>query len=536
MHFLVDFNNNTQQEQINQYLQDNNCTVLKQFSHWDKVYHVSADIMPPKTEIIEYVINDTESAMQLLSTTTLPGADETVTFDMQDEKNWWKVATLWDVDFSQNEITNDVLGKNVSVYVMDSGIDITHPEFVGRDVQLFHSFDGTFDDLSGHGTAIASLISGNTCGLTNAKIKVVKILNEGQITTLSQLLTAFDSIISDLPNTHYAVVNMSWCVPRNEYLDAKIQSMVRQNFVMVAAAGNNGGPIEDITPAAIPEVITIGSYDENFEPCDFSAYTGSEVSVTANKVNHGELDGWAPGQNLWVARPGGGYGYVAGTSFSAAIHSGSLAYVIDCDWIESSGEVVPCLTNDVVIMAETGSLSRKNILNLTGNYTQSVNQISTISGASSPVATHVYWPERLALFANENTCRHLVARREVASITFDKALPAGMILSETGYLYGFATLGPNDPDYIIENYTVTLVMRSGETKQNSLTLSWCKSGLDTSTIPVDQGWVIEVLGVACGPLATCDKQCPAGGFSATRLCCLPKGDPVCELCVPFLVC
>lgn len=536
MHFLVDFFNDITPEQVQEYFQTNNCTVLKQFNHWNNVYHVEATVEPPKTDIIESIVNDTESTMQLLNATTLSSSTDTYNVDIQDDKNWWKIASFWDVDFSSPQINNHLYGEHVSVYIMDSGIDHTHPEFVGRDIELFHSFDGTFDDLSGHGTAIASLISGNTCGLTNAKLKIVKILNEGQITSLSQLLTAFDAIIADLPNSHYAVVNMSWGVPRNEYLDAKIKSMVRQNFSMVAAAGNNGGPIENLTPAALNEVITIGAYNENFEPCDFSAYTGSEVSVTNNTVNTGELDGWAPGQNLWVARPGGGYGMVAGTSFSAAIHSGALAYLIDLDFCTSDGEIVPCLSSGALDLAWAGALSRQNILNLTGDYTASVNKISTYACNTSHNTALAVFPEKVQMYANEMFCMMLVSRKEVSNIEFDHPLPNGMKLADNGYLYGTPTLGENDPDYVIENYTVTLTLLNGETKIMPLALAWRKQDMDLSTVPPNDSWIIQVMGILCGPNFTCNKRCPGPANNPAILCCQPKVDFVCELCLPFAAC
>lgn len=536
MHFLIDFFNNVSEDQINQYLANNNCNVLKQFNHWNNVYHVECSVEPPKTAIVEHIVNDSLSAMSLLSSTTLGAAPPTTTIDIANDNNWWKVASLWDVDFSNPVITNELYGQNVTVYIMDSGIDATHPEFVGRNVDLFWSFDGTYNDLSGHGTAIASLISGNTCGLTNASLKIVKILNEGQITLLSQLLSAFDAIIADLPNSKFAVVNMSWCVPRNEYLDAKIRSMVRQNFLMVAAAGNNGGPIEDVTPAALPEVITIGAYNQNFEPCDFTAYTGSSTSLTQNKVNHGELDGWAPGENLYVATPNGGYGYVAGTSFSAAIHSGALAYLISLDFADSSGNIPPCMPTSTAHMAEMGALSRQNILNLTGEYTQSVNRISTYACNTSYNAAVVYWNDKLPMYANELQCRILASRKEVTSITFDRPLPGTMQVSDAGILYGEVTLGPSDPMYIVENYTVTLTLRNGEVQEKPLMLAWRKPEMDFSDVPVDEGWVIQVLGVDCGGVPVCNFVCPKAGNTPTLKCCQPKNESVCELCTPVANC
>jgi hypothetical protein len=95
---------------------------------------------------------------------------------------------------------------------------------------------------------------------------------------------------------------------------------------VVVSAGNTGLPIADVTPAAMKDVITVGSYNQDFSPCAFSDFGGSVIVDTAGLVNYGELDIWAPGSRIWVAAIDGTYQYAAGTSFSAGIVSASIAY------------------------------------------------------------------------------------------------------------------------------------------------------------------------------------------------------------------
>ena len=55
-------------------------------------------------------------------------------------------------------------GAGVNVYVIDSGIRITHSEFGGRAIAAF-SVSGNFDDCRGHGTHVAAIIGGETFGV-----------------------------------------------------------------------------------------------------------------------------------------------------------------------------------------------------------------------------------------------------------------------------------------------------------------------------------------------------------------------------------
>ena len=201
--------------------------------------------------------------------------------------------------------------------MLDSGIDLTHSEFTGKDISLVYSLTGDFNDTNGHGTGLASLMVGNTCGVTSTSIKVVKIFDDNQPTKQSDFLHALDAILTDMNSNinKFSIINCSWAINKNIYIEDKIKHLINAGALVVASAGNSGKPIEEVTPASMPDVLTIGAYNSDFVPCDFSDYSNpSVVSLTQGQVNTGTLDAWAPGEQIWIANPtskGGGYGFAA---------------------------------------------------------------------------------------------------------------------------------------------------------------------------------------------------------------------------------
>lgn len=331
MKYIIDFKDEMTLEEVDQYLIDHNITKIRRFDNFGHVLLVSSDTILETNDFIEKVIIDEGNEIKLLNLDiTLVDSEVETEFNTSDEKNWWKIASINDLNFDDEVHKCKVRGQGNTVYILDSGIQQDHPEFVDADITLLHSIiPGNFTDYQGHGTAIASVISGKTCGLTGAKIKVVKVFDMGQGTLQSDLLAAFDAVLNDYiaNGKTMSVVNLSWGIAKNEYINAKIEQMIDQGLYVVAAAGNSGLPIDDVTPASIPRVLTLGAYDQDLKPCDFSNYTGeSTISVTGDVVNHGALDGWAPGTRIWAATKDSGYGFASGTSIAAGIASGSIVY------------------------------------------------------------------------------------------------------------------------------------------------------------------------------------------------------------------
>lgn len=213
-------------------------------------------------------------------------------------------------------------GENSVVYLMDCGIDTTHEEFSESTIVNLYSHDGVYTDTRGHGTAMASLINGKTVGVAKgATIKNVKIPLGN--TTISQLLTAFNAILTDhLASAGVKVVNCSWSVPKSQLLDNKITELENAGLVVVAAAGNTGIEANTLSPVGLDRVLGVAASDSYDRVISWgeglSSNWGPDVDVTA------------PGIDVTIANISGGYVNSSGTSIAAAIASGVVAqYITD---------------------------------------------------------------------------------------------------------------------------------------------------------------------------------------------------------------
>lgn len=394
MQYLIDFKNTATDAEITQYLNDNGCSVLKEWDNFDKVFLVETNNAPPSAAIIERLVEENSLAIKphLENITVDPNFHchnhpdyPKITVDVNDEKDWWKNFSYIQPQFEEENLILSRLGKGVDVYVMDSGINAAHPEFVDTEIiNLYTVTPNDFSDNNGHGTALASLISGKTCGITDATIKVVKIFDPNHGTLQSEFLSALDAIISDHEDNTYGIVNCSWSIPKNEWVEDKLKICADEGLFIICASGNGGVEIENVTPASMWEVMTVGAYNKNLEPCDFSDYTG-HITTTPGLTNHGELDGWAPGEDIWCATRSGGYGFAQGTSVACAITSAIVAS--NLTWRMKSDGSRNMINETLIVstLAEATShyhyvaFARDGLLDLSDpRYSTSINRIATI--------------------------------------------------------------------------------------------------------------------------------------------------------------
>lgn len=227
-----------------------------------------------------------------------------------------------------NQVTPFADGHGITVAVLDSGVDSTHPQLNGHVLAGANYLRGgsASTDCRGHGTAVASLIAaqpapdsplrGLAPGVTILPVTVSeRELIDGAATgataTPAQLAAAIDWAVdhrADVLNLSLAVTQDSRTVRR------AIQRAVRRDVVVVAAAGNghdDGNPTP--YPAAYPGVLGVGAVGasglrESYSP------TGPYVDVVA------------PGGQVTTAWPGG-YAVDSGTSYAAPYVAATAALV-----------------------------------------------------------------------------------------------------------------------------------------------------------------------------------------------------------------
>ena len=257
--------------------------------------------------------------------------------------------------------------------IMDSGIDFTHAEFTGLETENFYTlpqFNGDFSDDVGHGTAVASLACGKNLGVAgNVKLVNCKIGNSSYTAKLIDLGLAIDAIVArasaDLTVTR--VVNMSWGIPRSSWLDDKIQGLIDMGITVICAAGNDGISVEDVSPAGLDDVITVGSIDKYDIPSGFNNISPTDSGVT---TGHGlSLDIFAPGEGITVASSLGGSGYVlsSGTSFAAPLIAGIAAELASLQtsmvsFTDIKQQVLGSATKDALLFEDERFSSNQNRL------------------------------------------------------------------------------------------------------------------------------------------------------------------------------
>lgn len=492
--YLIDFKNDTSTEQVTEYLQSIGATILKEYDAFESVYLVEAPISPIDSTIIEHIIHDDDNPIQLLNTVIVADQNfgKVVTDGSvplisvpNDEKNWWKFYSLVDPDLDAPVYQTNRRGLGTVIYLLDSGIDISHPEFEGADVQNLFSFNNNFTDNKGHGTALASVMIGKTCGMTNATVKSVKIFDASMSTKQSDIIAALDAIYQDYKSTnedHY-IVNASWSIEKNIFIENKIRQLMDFGVFFVVAAGNSGKPISDVTPASMPEVLTIGAYNNELKPSDFTDYAGfSEISYTPGATNFNELDGFAPGEMIWAAKLGGGYGYVAGTSISAAIQSSALAYNF------ATGGVTPLEYSRVspYMYHRSTALGRRDLLDLSDpRYSLSNNQITTFLDTRTYVGDENIILSYYKIVEKTKFVFQMFNPWHVKQIEVIGDLPSFLHITSTGKAYGIAPELTDAGRYTKTDIPMVVTYTNGSSETINFVMLNTKDDFDTTIETTD---------------------------------------------------
>jgi len=209
-------------------------------------------------------------------------------------------------------------GKGVKVAVIDSGVDIDHPDL---DDNLFGcvnfiSWWRSCNDDYGHGTHVAGIIAAedNSFGVVGvapkARLYALKVLDWRGYGYLSDVIEALDWSVANQVD----VVNMSFGTASDvSSLHEAIQRVKAAGIVQVAAAGNSGPDPETVLyPARYPEVIAVAATDSNDQVPSWSS-RGTEVDLAA------------PGKEIKSTYLRGRYKTLSGTSMSAPHVAGVAA-------------------------------------------------------------------------------------------------------------------------------------------------------------------------------------------------------------------
>jgi hypothetical protein len=208
------------------------------------------------------------------------------TMDTQSGVTWGLDRIDGVVDNNYTYISN---GAGTRIYIVDTGVDATHPDFGARVVDGFDAFGSNLDqtDCNGHGTHVAGISAGNYFGVAkSATIVPVRVLNcsgQGNTTTLT---AGIEWILANHNSNYPAIVNMSLGGPKDLEVNAATERLISAGMVVVVAAGNSNVDACTFSPASAQGVISVGSISSGDSRSGFSNW-GNCVDIFApgSKIN-----------------------------------------------------------------------------------------------------------------------------------------------------------------------------------------------------------------------------------------------------------
>lgn len=219
-------------------------------------------------------------------------------------------------------------GEGTCSYVVDTGIEIEHPEFEGRAEWLENTTgDGNDADGYGHGTHVAGTIGSVTYGVAKkTKLYAVKVLDNNGSGTFAGVIAGIDFVANDAQTRDCpkgAVANMSLGGGRNDMVNQAVAAAVASGVFFSISAGNSNTDAVNFSPASEESACTVGASDINDAKASFSNY-GPIVDI------------WAPGVDVLSTWIGGSTNTISGTSMAAPHVAGLGAYLLAFENISPS--------------------------------------------------------------------------------------------------------------------------------------------------------------------------------------------------------
>ncbi|WP_160316167.1 S8 family serine peptidase [Acetobacterium bakii] len=245
----------------------------------------------------------------------------------------------------------------VVVAVIDSGLNVSHPDLEGRIAAGYDYVNDTADviDMAGHGTMVSGCIAAvnnngigiaGVAGMADIRIAPYRTGGVNKEDRDLQLAYICAAIIDAASRPEVKVINMSFGGYNNfATLKTAVADAADAGKILVSAAGNEGDLVQYAGkysyPASYENVISV------------AATTNLNGSAAFSQYNN-QVDLSAPGLELYTTTMNGGYAIASGTSFSAPIISGACAVLKAVNANLSASEVEKSLKDTALDLGNTG--------------------------------------------------------------------------------------------------------------------------------------------------------------------------------------
>ena len=370
---------------------------------------------------------------------------------------------------------NMVSSSSVVVAVVDSGMDLNHPDLKNNIwTNPLEKVDGIDNDLNGyvddiygwdfanndnvpqddfyHGTHVAGIIAAESNGVgirgvdPFAKIMSLKFQNSSGMGYSGAAASAINYAVKmKNKGINVAAINLSWGggTSVNLTLQNAIKNASDNGIIVVIAAGNNGDN-NDVTPRypssyRFSNTISVAAIDQSYNIASYSNYGKNSVDVAS------------PGTSILSTLPNNSYGSISGSSMSAPFVSGMVAFLRGLGY--SSASVKNAIINSCSFVGNLAEKVGCGLVNLRGSLDYLKTNSISITPPSTPapvpvvpapvVSSLTYRIEELSVYRIKGWARdssNSNKRLMVEIIINDKYVysrKANMVRSDLGGRFGF---------------------------------------------------------------------------------------------------